>query len=63
MSSRDFVRSLPGGSMPAVRRLNNMHLDPLLLAALLVVIAFGLTLWRASKLMAGSIVRSAPFFR
>jgi len=42
MSGRDFVRSLPGGSMPAVRRLNNMHLDPLLLAALLAVIAFGL---------------------
>ena len=42
MSGRDFVRSLPGGSMPGVRRLNNMHLDPLLLAALLAVIAFGL---------------------
>jgi rod shape determining protein RodA len=42
MSGRDFVRSLPGGSLPAVRRLNNMHLDPLLLAALLAVIAFGL---------------------
>ena len=42
MSGRDFVRSLPGGGLPAVRRLNNMHLDPLLLAALLGVIAFGL---------------------
>jgi len=42
MSSRDFVRSLPGGSLPGVRRLNNMHLDPLLLLTLLVVIAFGL---------------------
>ena len=42
MSGRDFVRSLPGGSLPAVRRLNNMHLDPLLLAALLAVIAFRL---------------------
>ena len=42
MSGRDFVRSLPGGGLPAVRRLNNMHLDPLLLAALLAVIAFGL---------------------
>jgi rod shape determining protein RodA len=42
MSGRDFVRSMPGGSLPAVRRLNNMHLDPLLLAALLAVIAFGL---------------------
>ncbi len=43
MSGRDFVRSLPGGggSLTA-RRLNNMHLDPLLLAALLAVIAFGL---------------------
>ena len=41
MSSRDYVRSLPG-SLPAVRRLNNMHLDPLLLLALLGVIAFGL---------------------
>ncbi len=42
MSSRDYVRSLPGGGLPAVRRLNNMHLDPLLLLALLGVIAFGL---------------------
>jgi rod shape determining protein RodA len=42
MSGRDFVRSLPGGSLPGVRRLNNMHLDPLLLLTLLVVIAFGL---------------------
>ncbi len=43
MSSRDFVRSLPGGGGSlAARRLNNMHLDPLLLAALLAVIAFGL---------------------
>ncbi len=42
MSSRDYVRSLPGGGLPAVRRLNNMHLDPLLLLTLLGVIAFGL---------------------
>ena len=42
MSSRDYVRSLPGGGLPAVRRLNNMHLDPLLLLALIGVIAFGL---------------------
>jgi len=41
MSSRDFVRTLPGGSLPA-RRLNRIHLDPLLLAALLAVIGFGL---------------------
>jgi rod shape determining protein RodA len=42
MSSRDFVRSMPGGGLPGVRRLNNMHLDPLLLLALLGVIVFGL---------------------
>ncbi len=41
MSERDFVRSLPGGSLPA-RRLSRVHLDPLLLAALLAVIGFGL---------------------
>jgi rod shape determining protein RodA len=42
MSSRDFVRSLPGGSLPNSRRLSRIHLDPLLLAALLGVIGFGL---------------------
>jgi len=42
MSGRDFVRSMPGGGLPGVRRLNNMHLDPLLLLALLGVIVFGL---------------------
>jgi rod shape determining protein RodA len=42
MSSRDFVRTLPGGSLPTTRQLNRIHLDPLLLAALLAVIAFGL---------------------
>lgn len=42
MSTRDFVRSLPGGSLPNSRRLNKVHLDPLLLLALLAVISFGL---------------------
>lgn len=42
MSSRDFVRSLPGGRRSGVRPLTNMHLDPLLLVALLIVIGFGL---------------------
>ena len=42
MTSRDFVRTLPGGSLPTTRQLNRIHLDPLLLAALLAVIAFGL---------------------
>jgi rod shape determining protein RodA len=43
MSSRDFVRSLPsGGGLPNARRLNRIHLDPILLATLLVIIAFGL---------------------
>jgi rod shape determining protein RodA len=42
MTNRDFVRTLPGGSLPTTRRLNRVHLDPLLLAALLAVIAFGL---------------------
>jgi rod shape determining protein RodA len=42
MTNRDFVRTLPGGSLPTTRQLNRIHLDPLLLAALLAVIAFGL---------------------
>ena len=42
MSSRDFVRSLPQRDSLATRRLVQVHLDPLLLAALLAVIAFGL---------------------
>ena len=42
MSSRDFVRSLPQRDGLASRRLVKIHLDPLLLAALLAVIAFGL---------------------
>jgi rod shape determining protein RodA len=41
MSSRDYVRSLPGGGL-AARRLSSIHLDPLLLLALIGVIAFGL---------------------
>jgi len=62
MSSRDFVRSLPGGSLPAVKRLNNMHLDPLLLLALLVVIGFGLVvlysaLGKDMTILDGQIVR------
>jgi rod shape determining protein RodA len=43
VSSRDFVRSLPTGrGLPNARRLNRVHLDPVLLAALLGIIAFGL---------------------
>ena len=42
MSSRDFVRSLPQRDGLASRRLVKIHLDPLLLAALLAVIALGL---------------------
>jgi rod shape determining protein RodA len=62
MSSRDFVRSLPGGSLPGVRRLNNMHLDPLLLLTLLVVIAFGLVvlysaLGKDLAILDGQIIR------
>jgi len=62
MSSRDFVRSLPGGSLPAVKRLNNMHLDPLLLLTLLVVIAFGLVvlysaLGKDMTILDGQIIR------
>jgi rod shape determining protein RodA len=62
MSSRDFVRSLPGGSLPAVKRLNNMHLDPLLLLTLLVVIAFGLVvlysaLGKDMAILDGQIIR------
>jgi rod shape determining protein RodA len=62
MSSRDFVRSLPGGSLPAVKRLNNMHLDPLLLLTLLVVIAFGLVvlysaLGKDMAILEGQIIR------
>lgn len=43
MSNQDFVRSLPGG-IGRVRRnqLNHLHLDPLLLVALLGIISFGL---------------------
>jgi rod shape determining protein RodA len=62
MSSRDFVRSLPGGGLPAVKRLNNMHLDPLLLLTLLVVIAFGLVvlysaLGKDITILDGQIIR------
>ena len=62
MSSRDFVRSLPGGSLPAVKRLNNMHLDPLLLLTLLVVIGFGLVvlysaLGKDMTILDGQIIR------
>ncbi len=62
MSGRDFVRSLPGGSLPTARRLNRMHLDPLLLAALLGVIAFGLVvlysaLGRDISVFDGQVVR------
>jgi rod shape determining protein RodA len=42
MSSRDFVRSLPQRDGLSARRLVKVHLDPLLLASLLAVIAFGL---------------------
>ncbi len=42
MSSRDFVRSLPHGGSAAGQRLLQIHLDPLLLAALLCVIGYGL---------------------
>ncbi len=64
MSSRDFVRSLPGGSLPAVRRLNNMHLDPLLLVTLLAVIGFGLVilysaLGRNVEVFDGQVARMA----
>jgi rod shape determining protein RodA len=64
MSSRDFVRSLPGGSLPGARRLNNMHLDPLLLLALLAVIAFGLVvlysaLGRDITIFDGQVARMA----
>ncbi len=62
MSSRDFVRSLPGGSLSGVRRLNNVHLDPLLLATLLAVIGFGLVvlysaLGKDITVLDGQIVR------
>ena len=42
MSDRDFVRALPRWSSLRGRRLYRLHLDPLLLAALLVIMAFGL---------------------
>ena len=42
MSSRDFVRSLPHGGSAAGQRLLQIHLDPLMLAALLGVIGYGL---------------------
>src|SRR5262249_28217681 len=62
MSNRYFVRSLPGGSLPAVKRLNNMHLDPLLLLTLLVVIGFGLVvlysaLGKDMTILDGQIIR------
>ncbi|MEZ5560868.1 MAG: rod shape-determining protein RodA [Pseudomonadales bacterium] len=42
MSSRDFVRSLPGGGLGTRQRLLQIHLDPLLLLVLLCVIGYGL---------------------
>jgi rod shape determining protein RodA len=43
VSSRDFVRSLPRGeSAGAGQRLLRIHLDPLMLAVLLAIIAYGL---------------------
>ena len=42
MSDRDFVRALPRWSSLRGRRLYRIHLDPLLLGALLVIMAFGL---------------------
>ena len=42
MSTRDFVRSLPHGGSAAGQRLLQIHLDPLMLAALSCVIGYGL---------------------
>ena len=44
MSSRDFVRSLPGSpQMQAARAAGNLSWDPILLFALLLLLAYGLT--------------------
>ncbi|MCZ6889497.1 MAG: rod shape-determining protein RodA [Gammaproteobacteria bacterium] len=41
--SRDFVRSMPSGSvLPAQRHLYQVHLDPLLLLGLTVIVGYGL---------------------
>jgi len=43
MSSRDFVRTLPGGgARSAGARLRQIHLDPIMLLALLAIVGYGL---------------------
>ena len=45
MSSQDFVRTLPGGSSGSTRaQLARIHLDPLLLATLIVIVCYGLVI-------------------
>jgi len=56
MSNQDFVRALPRWSSLGGRRFYRIHLDPLLLAALLAVIVFGLVV------LFSALERSIPAF-
>jgi rod shape determining protein RodA len=62
MSNQDFVRALPRWSRLGNRRFTRVHLDPVLLGALLTVIAFGLVvlfsaLERSIAAFDGQVVR------